>query len=68
MKLKFNLKEIRIKKNMSYRKLAELSNISTRTIVNIELNATPNIPLSTLLKLAKALEVKLEELYEIEEN
>ncbi len=53
---------------MSYRKLAELSKVSTRTIVNIELNITPNIPLITLLKLAEVLKVEITELYEIEKK
>ncbi len=68
MKIKFKLKKIRESKKISYRKLALLSNVSTRTIVDIELSAAQQVPLMTLLKLAKALEVKLEELYEIKEG
>lgn len=68
MKLRFKLKEVRIRKNMTYRTLAKLSGVSTRTIVNIEQNIAQKVPMITLLKIVKILEVKAEDLYEIDES
>lgn len=68
MKLKFRLRAIRETKGISYRELSKLTNISTNTIQKIEKSIMQQIPLITLLKLAKTLEVEVTELYEIEEE
>lgn len=67
MKIKYKLRELRINKNLTYRKLSNLTGMQERMIVRIE-KSEVNVTLLTLLKLAKALEVKLEELFEIEEE
>lgn len=55
------LKEIRIEKDLSVPKLAELSGVSRRTIQDIEKRG--DCMVSTLAKLAKALNVTLDELW-----
>jgi len=55
-----NLKSIRINKGLSVPKLAELSNISRRTIQDIE--ARNDCRVSTAIILADALNVTLDEL------
>ena len=55
------LKEIRIEKGLSVPKLVELSGVSRRTIQDIEKRG--DCMVSTLSKLAKALDVSLDELW-----
>ena len=55
------LKEIRIEKGLSVPKLVELSGVSRRTIQDIEKRG--DCMVSTLSKLAKALDVSLNELW-----
>ena len=55
------LKEIRIEKGLSVPKLVELSGVSRRTIQDIEKRG--DCMVSTLSKLAKALDVTLDELW-----
>ncbi len=55
-----NLKEIRINKGLSVPQLVELSGVPRRTIQDIELKGECKV--STAIKLAKALEVSLDEL------
>lgn len=58
----FHIKEIRIKKNISLRKLAELSEVSKSHIADIEkYKKMPSILI--LCRLADALEVNINELY-----
>lgn len=56
------LKEIRIKKQLTVPKLHELSGVPVRTIENIEKRGEATV--SNAKKLAKALEVTLDELCE----
>ena len=55
-----NLRKIRLEQGLSVPKLVELSGVPRRTIQNIEKNDDRNV--STALKLAKALNVTLDEL------
>ena len=54
------LKEIRIEQGLSVPKLAEISGVPRRTIQDIEKRG--DCMVSTLMKLAKALDVSLEDL------
>lgn len=57
------LKEVREEKQMTTQELAERSQISRVTISKIENNRVTDVKTGTLLKLAKALGVKFEELF-----
>ena len=57
--MQVNLKEVRTKHKLSQEKLAELSGVSRVTIANIECGKTKEAKISTLLSLAKALNVSL---------
>ena len=54
------LKEIRIEKGLSVPKLAELSGVPRRTIQDVEKRC--DCMVSTLMKLAKVLEVSMDEI------
>jgi len=58
-----NLKDLRLKRAMSQRKLADVAGISQRTIVDLETNKREPHP-STLGKLAEALRVQPADLLE----
>ena len=60
-----NLKDLRLKRAMSQRKLADVAGISQRTIVDLETNKREPHP-STLGKLAEALRVQPADLLEEE--
>ncbi|MCC7031164.1 MAG: helix-turn-helix transcriptional regulator [Chitinophagaceae bacterium] len=63
--MKNNLKEERTKKQLTQIQLAELVNVSRQTIISIESGRyIPSVLLS--LKLAQALENKVEMLFELE--
>lgn len=55
-----NLKQIRIERNLSVPKLSELSEVPRRTIQDIE--KRDDCRVSTAIKLAKALNITLDEL------
>lgn len=58
----FHIKEIRIKKNLSQKQLAEMSEISKSYLSELESNLKcPTI--LVLCKIANALKVKVEDLY-----
>lgn len=57
-----NIKQIRLIKKISQRKLAELAGISNTYLSDIEVGRT-NPSLKTLLKLAAALELDVKELF-----
>ncbi len=65
MKIKILLKEIRTSKGISLRQLEEMSGVS-RTHLNAIENQQKEPRISILVKIAKALEVQIEELYEVE--
>lgn len=64
-----HLKEIREKKHISQRELSKLTGINTGNISRIENDAIvpENITIGTLMNLCKALNIKLEELIDLEE-
>ena len=63
----FNLKKIRKSKNLTQNELANLTNLDQRIISRYEKNI--NLPtIETLVNIAKALEVSLDDLIEIKEQ
>ena len=61
-KISVNLKKIRHKKEYSLEKVARLADLSLNTIVKIESGANQNPTIETLTKIAKALEVGVDDL------
>jgi transcriptional regulator with XRE-family HTH domain len=59
-----NIKKIRQKKKLSQEKLARLTNISLNTLTKIESGFTKRPSIQTIYKIAKALDVALDELAE----
>ncbi len=57
-----NLKQLRKKKGWSQEKLAREAGISYQTLIKIEQGRIKNPKLDTLIKLAKALDVSLDDL------
>lgn len=58
-----NVKIARIKKNWTQEQLSKVSGVGRVSISNIERNGIENVPVSTLRKLAKALNSTVEELF-----
>jgi len=61
-KISENLKKLRDKKGYSLEKVARLADLSLNTIVKIENGVNQNPTIETLTKIAKALEVPIEDL------
>ena len=61
-KIAENLKKLRAKKGLSLEKIARLADLSLNTIVKIENGVNQNPTIETLTKIAKALEVGVDEL------
>lgn len=61
-KISENLKKLRDKKGYSLEKVARLADLSLNTIVKIENGANQNPTIETLTKIAKALEVGVDDL------
>jgi len=61
-KIADNLKKLRDKKGYSLEKVARLSDLSLNTIVKIENGVNQNPTIETLTKIAKALEVGIDDL------
>ena len=57
-----NLRKLREAKKLSQERLARLANVANNTIVKIEAGKNKNPTLTTLKKIAKALEVSVDEL------
>ncbi len=57
-----NLKELRKQKGWTQERLARESNISYHTLIKLEQNGIQNPKIGTVIKLADALEVSLDEL------
>lgn len=57
-----NLKKLRGQKGLSQDRLAKLADISNNTIIKIEQAENKNPTLDTLKKLAKALEISVDDL------
>lgn len=56
------IKQLREKKGLSQEKLARLANVSNNTVINIESGKQKNPTVDTISKIAKALNVSIEEL------
>ena len=61
--MNLNLKERRIEKRMTQEELAQKSNISRQTIVSIENDPQYNVTSKTLVSLAKALDITVDQLF-----
>ena len=61
-KIAENLKKLRAKKELSLEKIARLADLSLNTIVKIENGVNTNPTIETLTKIAKALEVGIDDL------
>jgi len=57
-----NIKKFRNKKGWSQERLAREADVSYQTLIKIEQNRVKNPKLQTLIKIAKALDVTLDEL------
>ncbi|PJA02089.1 XRE family transcriptional regulator [bacterium (Candidatus Gribaldobacteria) CG_4_10_14_0_2_um_filter_36_18] len=57
-----NLRKLRKAKGLSQERLARLANVANNTIVKIEAGKNKNPTLNTLKKIAKALEVSVDDL------
>jgi len=57
-----NLRKLREAKGLSQEKLARLSDVANNTIIKIEAGKNQNPTLDTLRKVAKALEVSVDDL------
>ncbi|MBT9150562.1 MAG: HTH-type transcriptional regulator DdrOC [candidate division WS2 bacterium] len=62
MSIASNLKKIRAEKGYPLEKVARLADLSLNTIVKIENGVNQNPTIDTLFKIAKALEVKVDDL------
>lgn len=61
-KIAKNLKKLRQEKGISQDRLSKLADLSLNTIVTVESGANPNPTIETLAKIAKALEVGVDDL------
>ena len=61
-KISENLKKLRRRKGYSLERVARLANLSLNTIVKIENGVNKNPTIETLTKIAKALEVGVDDL------
>ncbi len=57
-----NIKRYRQDKGLSQDKLSKLADLSLNTVVKIELDESPNPTIETIQKIAKALEVSVDDL------
>jgi len=62
LKIANNTKKIRQKKGISQDRLSKLADLSLNTVVNVESGANPNPTIETLSKIAKALDVRVDDL------
>ena len=57
-----NIKQYRQNKELSQDKLSKLADLSLNTVVKIELDESPNPTIETIQKIAKALDVSVDDL------
>ena len=57
-----NIKRLRQEKELSQDKLSKLADLSLNTVVKIELDESPNPTIETIQRIAKALEVSVDDL------
>ena len=61
-KIASNLKKIRQKRGISQDRLSKLADLSLNTVANVESGLNPNPTIETLLKIAKSLDVGVDDL------
>jgi transcriptional regulator with XRE-family HTH domain len=61
-KLQTNIRNLREKKSLSQEKLARLADVANNTIIKIESGENQNPTLETLQKIAKALDISIDDL------
>lgn len=61
-KLQTNIRKLREKKGLSQEKLARLADVANNTIIKIESGENQNPTLETLQKVAKALDISIDDL------
>ena len=61
-KISTNIKKLRADKGYSLEKIARISDLSLNTVVKIESGVNKNPTIETLTKIAKALDVKVDDL------
>lgn len=59
----FNIKTLRLKKNMTQEKLSEISGVSRAIIAALESGARTNTSTDTLYKIAQALDVDISDIF-----
>ena len=59
----YKIKEYRAKKNISQKELAKISGVSRSIIVGLETGTYTTTTTDTLLKIAKALDVKVQDIF-----
>ena len=57
-----NIKKLREQKGISQDRLSKLADISSNTVAKLELDDSPNPTIETLQKIAKALNVRVDDL------
>lgn len=57
-----NIKRLRHEKELSQDKLSKIADLSLNTVVKIELEDSPNPTIETIQRIAKALEVSVDDL------
>jgi len=57
-----NIKKLRQERGISQDRLSKLADLSLNTIVNVEAGNNPNPTIETIERIAKALEVSIDEL------
>ena len=57
-----NIKRFRQEKGLSQDKLSKMADLSLNTVVKIELDDSPNPTIETIQRIAKALEVSVDDL------
>lgn len=57
-----NIRKLRLKKGLSQEKLARIADISTATLVKIEAGVAREPTITTVSKIANALEISIDEL------
>lgn len=62
MKVADNFKKVRVQKGYSLKKVARLAGVSVNTVVKIESGVNKNPTIDTLSKIAKALEIDVDDL------
>ena len=61
-KLQINIRKLREKSGLSQEKLARLADVANNTIIKIESGENQNPTLETLQKIAKALDITIDDL------